>query len=272
MTVVRVAPDNYAEVIKMTMKDLGNGLSVKALKKERVEHYRFLIARGVMKDEVTNGNGHETVLQATDFKGKCYKCGQTGHKANDPRCPMYKKKGKNKFKGLCHLCGAKGHKEKDCWEKEENASKRPTNWKSKLDRNNVATDSEELLLMASEKKELVFNPSIELLKDPNVFIYDTGATCHTTFSDIGMSNLKESVESTTITYGNGSSAKAEKKCDLSGVVCNKNGQEIKRVAMKNVKLVPNSKYNLFSVTQRVVDGWKIGGDKKKGLYLEKSDN
>ena len=141
-----------------------------------------------------------------------------------------------------------------------------------MDRNNVATDSEELLLMASEKKELVFNPSIELLKDPNVFIYDTGATCHTTFSDIGMSNLKESVESTTITYGNGSSAKAEKKCDLSGVVCNKNGQEIKRVAMKNVKLVPNSKYNLFSVTQRVVDGWKIGGDKKKGLYLEKSDN
>ena len=141
MTVVRVSPDNYAEVIKMTMKAKGEVLKVKDLKKEMIEHYRFLIARGVMKDGGdSNEDGHETVLQATEFKGKCYKCGQTGHKANDPICPLYEKKGKNKFKGLCNLCATKGHKDKDCWDKEENAHKRPNNWKSKVDRNNVATD------------------------------------------------------------------------------------------------------------------------------------
>ena len=175
-----------------------------------VEHFRFLIARGMMKESDDKRDGHETVLQAGDFKGKCYKCGQTGHKANDPICPMYKKKGKNKFKGLCNLCGKKGHKEKDCWEKDENTSKRPKNWKSSIDRNNVATDGEELLLMANNSREIAFNPSVELLKDPNIFIYDTGATCDTTFSDIGMKNMSGNVEST-ITYGNGSSSKAESK-------------------------------------------------------------
>ena len=170
-----------------------------------VEHFRFLIARGMMKESDDKRDGHETVLQAGDFKGKCYKCGQTGHKANDPICPMYKKKGKNKFKGLCNLCGKKGHKEKDCWEKDENAS-------------------------------------------------NTGATCDTTFSDIGMKNMSGNVEST-ITYGNGSSSKAERKGDLPGIVCNKYGQEEHKVTLKNIKYVPNSKYNLFRVTQRLNKGW-----------------
>lgn len=36
-----------------------------------------------------------------------------------------------KFNGKCNLCGHDGHMEANCWEKEGNASKHPTNWKSK---------------------------------------------------------------------------------------------------------------------------------------------
>ena len=35
--------------------------------------------------------------------------------------------------------------------------------------------------------------------------------------------------------------------------------------------MPNSKYNLFSVTQRLNKGWKIGGDKMSRLFLEKGE-
>ena len=126
--------------------------------------------------------------------------------------------------------------------------------------------------MANEKSaDMAFNPSISLLRVPNIFIYDTGATCDTTFSDMGMTNTKRINEST-ITYGNGSSSKAEKKGDLSGVVCNKSGQAIKKVVMKDVKHVPNSKHNLFTVSQGVANGWMIGGDKSTGLFLQKGGN
>ena len=179
--------------------------------------------------------------------------GQVGHKANDPKCPMYNKNKKTKFKGKCNLCGMKGHKEADCFEKDENASKRPKNWTSKLDRANATTNREELLLMAKDEQQRKgFNTSIDLLKDPNCFIYDTGATCVTTFSDIGMSEWKDN-EETSITYGNGSSETA-KEGELTGITCNKYGQELSRVKMKGVKYVPESAYNLFSVTQRVNQG------------------
>ena len=33
-----------------------------------------------------------------------------------------------KFHGKCNTCGRKGHKSIDCWERPENAHKRPKNW------------------------------------------------------------------------------------------------------------------------------------------------
>eukprot|EP00957_Ditylum_brightwellii_P044066 3343865-Ditylum_brightwellii.AAC.1 len=47
-------------------------------------------------------------------------------------------------------------------------------------------DHEYLLMGAKDKMAFTSNSSI--LKDPNVFIGDTGATCDTTFSDLGFVN------------------------------------------------------------------------------------
>ena len=38
--------------------------------------------------------------------------------------------------------------------------------------------------------------------------------------------------------------------------------------MNNVKIVPNSKFNLFSLTKRQNDGWILGGN-KDSIWLEK---
>ena len=79
--------------------------------------------------------------------------------------------GKGKFKGKCSFCGMKGHKEKDCFEKPENASKRPMSWKSKMEQANVTNDKEEeFLLMAKDIKKKSFKATIDLLSDPNVLL------------------------------------------------------------------------------------------------------
>jgi hypothetical protein len=41
--------------------------------------------------------------------------------------------------------------------------------------------------------------------------------------------------------------------------------------MNDVKVVPDNKFNLFSITKRLSSGWKLGGD-EKSLWLSKGDD
>mmetsp|Transcript_6852 Transcript_6852/g.13712 ORF Transcript_6852/g.13712 Transcript_6852/m.13712 type:complete len:166 (-) Transcript_6852:717-1214(-) len=62
-----------------------------------------------------------------------------------------------KFQGKCNNCGAKGHKEADCWQKEENAHKRPKNWKQRnLQREVNASSIEQLLICIDCENSPVF--------------------------------------------------------------------------------------------------------------------
>ena len=71
-------------------------------------------------------------------KATCYKCGKIGHKAYC--CPTIQGQeragsgsdGSGRFKGKCRIYGKKGHKEENCFEKQENAGKRTTGWKTCL--------------------------------------------------------------------------------------------------------------------------------------------
>ena len=70
---------------------------------------------------------------------------------------------------------------------------------------------------------LKFPSDANLLQNPNVFIGDTAATCHSSFLDVGTSNLEDSNNKPTIKAGNGGLIKPEKIGDASGMVCSAEG-------------------------------------------------
>eukprot|EP00957_Ditylum_brightwellii_P140112 10676410-Ditylum_brightwellii.AAC.1 len=65
---------------------------------------------------------------------------------------------------------------------------------------------------AEDKIALTGNSSI--LKDPNVFIGDTGATCDTTFSDLGFINVTQADEKDNIVNASGNAIEGKVVGDM----------------------------------------------------------
>jgi len=115
-----------------------------------------------------------------------------------------------------------------------------------------------------------FPRSLKFLEDPNVFVADTGASVDSTGWSDGLFEVEKAGASDSVTASNGDRSKTQSVGSLKGIVCNKSGKQLYPITMKGVKHVPNSKFNLFSVTKRLKDGWKLHGD-KHSMWLEKKD-
>jgi len=107
-----------------------------------------------------------------------------------------------------------------------------------------------------------------ILKDPNIWIGDSGATSDSTFNDMRMQSCKETKSS--VTMGNGKLIHPKKIGDIAVTIHNKNGNEISDAKMTDVAYIPEANFNLFSITRRLRQGFKLGGD-KNSIWLEKSD-
>jgi hypothetical protein len=57
--------------------------------------------------------------------------------------------------------------------------------------------------------------------------------------------------------------------DLPGMYCDKSGEDKFAVKLQNVDVIPESHYNLISITKLMEEGHKVSGNKKDGITLQK---
>jgi hypothetical protein len=179
------------------------------------------------------------------------------------------KQKRQKFKGKCFNCGGINHLAKDCWEKPENADKRPSGWKSKMNPSNKTKETANPAVDNGPHVEFMLNvmtfPKTQsLLSDPNVWIRDIGASVHMTPHKVGMINMRDATREDYVTIGNGSTKVATKIGDIPGVICDIKGNPRDSTVIKNVTYVPNSAYNLFSLMKMMKAGWELN---RKGGHL-----
>ena len=94
----------------------------------------------------------------------------------------------------------------------------------------------------------------------NIYIGDSGASCHMVHSDEGMYDVKTIKER--ITIGNGNYIEAFKIGKKRGMIKLEDGS-VMNIVLQNVKYVPDlAPYNLFSITQAISNGWSLGNEGK----------
>ncbi len=98
-------------------------------------------------------------------------------------------------------------------------------------------------------------PTLQALNSPNIWIGDTGATKHSTKYKQGGMNARPLLSRTRRIYGQ--AVKLAMEVDIPGVYCNKIGEELFAVKLHCVDVIPESHYNLMSLTQLMEEGHKM---------------
>jgi len=122
------------------------------------------------------------------------------------------------------------------------------------------SDSEREVELASND-QLPFPKSFEILKDPNIWIADTGATHHSTFCKAGGTNKRET--EVAAIGATGKAKKPELQMDIPSVVCDKYGNELSEINMTDVSCNQENNFNLFSLTCAMQSDWTLAGDSQK---------
>jgi hypothetical protein len=100
-----------------------------------------------------------------------------------------------------------------------------------------------------------------------MWIGDTGATRHSAKYKQGGINSRPS---TSRTRGiSGKAIKPSMEVELPGMYCDKHGNDQFAVKLQDVDVIPESHYNLISLTKLMEEGHKVSGNKKDGLSVEK---
>ena len=106
--------------------------------------------------------------------------------------------------------------------------------------------------------EIAIVGSLEILKDPEIWICNTGASYHSNFSKLGC--LAERPSDTQSQGISGPARKAESEVDLPSIVFDRFGNKLTKVTLREVSYKGDSNFSLFSVCRCMIDGWKLSGD------------
>ena len=108
----------------------------------------------------------------------------------------------------------------------------------------------------------------DITSRPSIWIADTGATDHTTFSQDGMINLHKSEAG--MVASNGQRIEQTACGDIPCLyINNKDNNNNMRITISQAQVSPANKFNLFSMNKAMKSGWNLTGDNDAGLTLHK---
>jgi hypothetical protein len=255
MQVLNNLPYAYDIEVSMMQDRLGkekDGLTIEEVRQSLNARYKKLQMRWKESNDYDSNSDmedNEKAFAARQFKGRCRNCGKYGHKSSNCKEKKDNKGGRRsegskdekfskRFNGKCYNCNKFGHRASDCY------------LKKKSD-NEQESDKAELVLMAKDNKTM----------DENIWIGDTGATCHMTNDCKGMTDVKEI--KTSIVIGNGKELTATKVGTLKLKVLQKEGEDFE-IILTNVKYVPELCSKLFSIGTAIKKGCELSS---KGLDI-----
>lgn len=106
-----------------------------------------------------------------------------------------------------------------------------------------------------------------LMRDESLFICDTGASSHSTFSLVGATNIRRSGCSS---FGQaGSATRAENTVDLAGRFVDCNGEIGITAILKDVSYSSRFNFNLLSLTKLLMQDWRIISGDDTSIVVEK---
>ena len=273
--ILSVAPKEYTPVLTAEQRAKGALIELADLQEAMTQHFRAVTCHAGQSGHKEKKNSGREVAFAAASGVKCYNCQEFGHVARN--CPKKNNKGgKNGKKPTnnlhCTRCGKDGHDDSKCWDNPNNKNV-PQWYKDKKNRGEISaatssnTSGFEVLFAATAQ---AFPNSMDLLRDPNIWIADTGASMDTTGHKIGMYDMKTVTDASGALCADGGIAKAASIGKLPVAVHDNKGQHVKDLTLEEVAHSPKCPFNLISVTKRLMNGWKVSGD-DTSIVLHKGD-
>ena len=126
------------------------------------------------------------------------------------------------------------------------------------------------VLSKGKRKHLPFPDLFELLFNRNLWIYDTGASEHSTGHPFGLIGCVPA--NTTMLTAHGDDAITQGMTGrLPCVKMDRFRRHEYNTVLEEVTYTKGNRFNLFGVNKLLADGWKCFGDDENGHWLEKGD-
>lgn len=190
---------------------------------------------------------------------ECFKCGQKGHVKKDCKnkpCSKYFEYCKKNYG--CNICKQKGHFAKEC--PQENSEKSSNEMS---DRNNSSKSKRRAFITIGLSTAKINHINSKSMHN-NSWYQDCGATQHMTFQEKWLTNFTEFHEPTKVLIGDATELEGIGVGDIEVEAFD--GQNWNEVVLKNVLLVPQLTFNLFSVSEMLDKGYIQSSNAKESIF------